>query len=141
MIHTADHIETLMSHRITIKINSALNRHKKSINGSKILFLGVAYKPDIEDERESPALKIMDEIVKKNGVVIYNDPFIPSVVTNEGREFTSTDLTNGLLQDVDCVVFTTNHSAFDGEQIAEKANLVVDLRNMVKKATDKVYKL
>src|SRR5690606_41533835 len=59
MIHTAGHIDLLMPHRMTIKINSALNRSRKSINGSSILFMGVAYKPNISDERESPALKII----------------------------------------------------------------------------------
>ena len=141
MIHTAGHIENLMAHRMTIKINSALNRQQKPVNGSKILFLGVAYKPDIEDERESPALKIMDEVVKKKGEVMYHDPFIPAVTTDEGRRFESVELTDALLTAVDCVVLTTNHGCFDGEKIAEKAKLTVDLRNMVKAATDKVYKL
>ena len=141
MIHTAGHIENLMAHRMTIKINSALNRQQKPIHGSKILFLGVAYKPDIEDERESPALKIMDEVVKKKGEVMYHDPFIPEVTTDEGRRFESVELTDALLKTVDCVVFTTNHGSFDGEDIAKKAQLTVDLRNMVKVATDKVYKL
>jgi len=115
MIHTAGHIENLMAHRMTIKINSALNRQQKPVNGSKILFLGVAYKPDIEDERESPALKIMDEVVKKKGEMMYHDPLIPSVTIDEGRRFESVELTDALL--------------------------TVDLRNMVKAATDKVYKL
>ncbi|MCE9599623.1 MAG: nucleotide sugar dehydrogenase [Spirochaetia bacterium] len=74
MIHTAGHIDNMMPHRMMIKINTALNRQKKSLNGSKILFLGVAYKPDIDDERESPALKIIDEVVKKGAVVLYHDP-------------------------------------------------------------------
>jgi UDP-N-acetyl-D-glucosamine dehydrogenase len=141
MIHTAGHIENLMAHRMAIKITTALNRQKKAINGSKILFLGVAYKPDIEDERESPALKIMDEIAKKNGEVMYHDPYIPSVRTRESREFSSVDLTDNLINQVDCIVFTTNHSCFNGNEISDKAKLVVDLRNMVKNNSSKVYKL
>jgi UDP-N-acetyl-D-glucosamine dehydrogenase len=141
MIHTAGHIENLMAHRMTIKINTALNRHKKPINNSKVLFLGVAYKKDIDDERESPALKIMDEVSKKKGDVMYHDPYISTVKTPEDRHYRSVELTDELLRSVDCVVFTTNHSCFDGEKIAKKAKLVVDLRNMVKTASEKIYKL
>lgn len=139
MIHTAGHIDNLMPHRMTIKINTALNRRKKAINGSRILFLGVAYKPDISDERESPALKIMDETAKKGGRVSYHDPFITAVTTPEGRSFTSVPY--GALEEADCVVITTNHSLFDADDILSRAGLVVDLRNVVKESSDKVYKL
>ncbi len=139
MIHTAGHIDNLMAHRMTIKIGSALNRQKKAINGSKVLFLGVAYKPDIDDERESPALKIMDEVRKKGAEVCYHDPFIETVKTDEGNVFTSVPYSD--LTDADCVVITTNHSCFDADDIYEKANLVVDLRNVIKEKSEKVYKL
>lgn len=143
MIHTAGQIDNLMPHRMTIKINSALNRQKRAINGSKILFLGVAYKPDIDDERESPALKIMDEVVKKEGIVMYHDPYIPEIRTTEGREFKSVELTDALLDEVDCVVFTTNHSVFDIKGIVERAKIIVDLRNATAGIDDgdKIYKL
>ncbi len=143
MINTADNIENLMPHRMTIKINSALNRHQKPINGSKVLFMGVAYKPDIADERESPALKIMDEIAKKNGVVYYNDPYVPGVTTGEGRMFKSSDLSDQLVSDMDCVVFVTNHSVYDVKRVVDNAKLVVDLRNATYEIDDKdkIYKL
>jgi len=141
MIHTAGHIDMLMPHRVTIKISTALNRHKKPINGSKIFFLGVAYKPDIDDERESPALKIMDIVAGKGGEVLYHDPFIPSCTTPDGRNYSSMALTSENLQSSDCVVFTTNHSAFNSDWIVENSRLVVDLRNAVKLASEKVYKL
>jgi UDP-N-acetyl-D-glucosamine dehydrogenase len=139
MIHTAGHIDNLMAHRMTIKITSALNRHKKAMNGSKILFLGVAYKPDIDDARESPALKIMDEVAKKGGEVSYHDPFIGKVKTEKGNEYFSVDYES--IKTADVVVITTNHSCFNGDDIADKAKLVVDLRNVVKLSSDKVYKL
>jgi UDP-N-acetyl-D-glucosamine dehydrogenase len=139
MIHTAGHIDNLMAHRMTIKITSALNRHKKAMNGSKVLFLGVAYKPDIDDARESPALKIMDEVAKKGGEVSYHDPFIGKVKTEEGNEYFSVDYES--IKTADVVVITTNHSCFNGDCIADKAKLVVDLRNVVKLSSDKVYKL
>lgn len=143
MIHTAGHIDSMMPHRMTIKINSALNRQKKSINGSRILFLGVAYKPDIDDERESPALKIMDEVAKKWGMAMYHDPYIPAVQTPEGRPFESVELTDELIGEVDCVVFVTNHGVFDVRRIVDRARLVVDLRNATKGIDDreKIYKL
>jgi UDP-N-acetyl-D-glucosamine dehydrogenase len=130
-----------MPHYMYIKIATALNRHKKAVNGSKILFLGVAYKPNIDDERESPALEIMDTTVHKGGLVSYHDPFIPKVKTNEGREFISVELTPETLQEADVVILTTNHSVFDIEFIQRHTKLIVDMRNMVKESSDKVYKL
>lgn len=140
MINTAGHIDMLMPHRMTIKINTILNRHKKAINGSKILVLGVAYKPDISDERESPALKIIDEIAKKMAVVHYHDPYIPQIKTPEGREFFSSPLTDEVLAEMDLVIFVTNHSKFNVEDIVSKSVLVLDLRNACEKSSDKVYK-
>ena len=139
MIHTAGHIDNLMAHRMTIKISSALNRHKKSINGSKILFLGVAYKPDIDDERESPALKIMDAVKHKGGEVFYHDPYISEVKTEEGNTYKNVPYS--AITEADCVIITTNHSCFVSEDIVAKAKLVVDLRNVVKEKSETVYKL
>jgi len=141
MINTAGQIDNLMPHRMTVKISTALNKQKKSINGSKILFLGVAYKPDINDERESPALKIMDEVAHKGGDVLYHDPHIPSVKTVGGRSFTSVELTDQLLEDVDCVIITTKHKAINFEEVAGKSTLIVDLRNAYPQRKDNIYKL
>lgn len=141
MIHTAGHINNMMAHRMSIKINSALNRQKKSVNGSKILFLGVAYKPNIDDSRESPALRIMDEVDKKGAEVFYHDPFIPKTTTDEGRTYCSSEFSAKLLNEMDCVVISTNHKAFDADFIVKHSKLVVDLRNLVKESSEKVYKL
>ena len=141
MINTAGHLDNLMPHRMTVKISTALNKHKKPINGSKILFLGVAYKPDISDERESPALKIMDEVAHKGGVVSYHDPFIPVVKTEGGRTLNSVGLSDNILEEVDCVVVTTKHKVFNFEKIAGKAALIVDLQNAYPSGTEKIYKL
>ena len=140
MIHTAGHIDMMMPHRMTIKIATALNRHQKAINGSKILFLGVAYKPNIDDERESPALKIMNEVAKKGGVVSYHDPYISSIKTENGT-YQSVNLSKEVLNQVDCVVITTNHTVFDIDFIVKESKLIVDLRNAVKALSNKVYKL
>lgn len=141
MIHAAGHINMRMPHYMYIKIATALNRHKKAVNGSKILFLGVAYKPNIDDERESPALEIMDTAVHKGGMVSYHDPFIPKVRTNEGNNFESKDLSSETISEADVVVLTTNHSAFDMDFVEKHAKMIVDMRNMIKEASEKVYKL
>jgi UDP-N-acetyl-D-glucosamine dehydrogenase len=141
MIHTAGHINMRMPHYMYIKIATALNRHKKAVNGSKILFLGVAYKPNINDERESPALEIIDTVIHKGGIVFYHDPFIPEVITNEGHLLKTVELSSDVLSKADVVVLTTNHAVFDAEFIQEHAQMVVDMRNMIKEAGENVYKL
>ena len=141
MIHAAGHINMRMPHYMYIKIATALNRHKKAVNGSNILFLGVAYKPNIDDERESPALDIIDTVIQKGGKVTYNDPHIPAVKTNAGNQLESIELNEQTLKKADCVVLTTNHSAFDVEFIQKHAKMIVDMRNMIKDSGEKVYKL
>mgnify|MGYP000890856353 CR=1 FL=1 len=144
MIHTAGAINDLMPYRMMNKIAFALNRHKKAMNGSKILFMGIAYKPNIDDARESPALLVMQEVAKKGSVVLYHDPYIDEVTDEKGNYYKGEQLTDELLSSVDCVVFTTNHDCFDVEHIVEKSKLVVDTRNAVKSVqieTDKVFKL
>lgn len=141
MIHAAGHINMRMPHYMYIKISTALNRHKKSVNGSKVLFLGVAYKPNINDERESPALEIMDTVKHKGGQVQYHDPHIDKVTTPQGHNFNSVELTPEILNEADVVVLTTNHSVFDVAFIQQHAKLIVDLRNMIKESGENVYKL
>lgn len=144
MIHSAGAVNDLMPYRMMNKISYALNRKQKALNGSTILFLGVAYKPDIDDARESPALLVMEQVAKKGANVLYHDPYIPQVRDEKGNKYDSTPLTDELLRSADCVVFTTNHSAFDVDHIVETAKLVVDMRNAVKSIAienDKVFKL
>jgi UDP-N-acetyl-D-glucosamine dehydrogenase len=141
MIHAAGHINMRMPHYMYIKIATALNKHKKAVNGSNILFVGVAYKPNIDDARESPALDIMDITAYKGGNVSYHDPYILKVKTNEGRSYNSVNLSAEALAKADCVVLTTNHKDFDVEFIKNHAKLIVDLRNMINEVDEKVYKL
>jgi UDP-N-acetyl-D-glucosamine dehydrogenase len=144
MIHTAGAINDYMPYRMMNKIAYALNRHKKPMKGSTVLFLGVAYKPDIDDARESPALLVMEQVEKKGAVVLYHDPYIPEVRGEHGTTYKNSELTDELLTNIDCVVFTTNHSCFDAEHIVGRAKLVVDTRNAVKNISienDKVFKL
>jgi UDP-N-acetyl-D-glucosamine dehydrogenase len=144
MIDAAGRINNLMPYRMMNKIAYALNRHKKPMNGSTVLFLGVAYKPDIDDARESPALLVMEHVEKKGAKVLYHDPYIPEVIDEHGKIWKGVELTDELLEEVDCVVFTTNHACFDVDHIIEKAKLVVDTRNAVKRVhieDEKVFKL
>ena len=139
MIHSVGYIDTLMTHRMTVKITSALNRQEKPIKGSKIMFFGVSYKPDIDDIRESPALKIMDEVVRKGGIVSYHDPYVSSVVSPDGNAFDSS--TFHKLKQVDAVVVTTRHSGIDMDLILENAIIIVDLCNSLPSGHPLVYKL
>lgn len=142
MIHTAGHINMRMPHYMYIKIASALNKNEKSVSGSKILFLGVAYKPNIDDERESPALEIIDTVTAKGGLVSYNDPYIPMIKTHNGVSLKSVELTPETLSRADVVVITTNHRDYDSDFIMKHSNLIVDLRNvMTPDDKNKVFKL
>lgn len=140
MIHSAGHINMRMPHYMYIKIATTLNKEKKAVNGSKILFLGAAYKPNIDDARESPTLEIIDEVIKKGGIVSYNDPFIPNIKTNDGHKFKSVELSIENLYNADIVVITTSHSKYDKDFILENTKLILDLRNMMPD-DDKVKKL
>jgi UDP-N-acetyl-D-glucosamine dehydrogenase len=144
MIHTAGAINDRMPHRMMNKISFALNRHKKSLNGSTILFLGVAYKPDIDDARESPALLVMEQVRKKGANVFFHDPYVSEVIDEHGNKYKGSELTDELIASSDCIVFTTNHSCFNINQIIKKAKLIVDMRNAVKNVAienGKVFKL
>lgn len=129
MINTAGHIENLMAHRMTIKITSALNGCKKAINGSLIMFVGMAYKADIDDSRESPSVRIAREVLRKGGLVSYHDPFVSEVDLGDGIRLMNQPLTKGILAEQDCVVIATRHSGVDYSLISRHAGLVVDLRN------------
>ena len=144
MIHTAGSINDLMPYRMMNKISFALNRHKKPLNGSTILFLGVAYKPDINDARESPAISLIELVVRKGAIVSFHDPYVNEIVDTTNRKYVSTVLDDNLLANTDCIVITTNHSCFNIEYIVKHANLIVDTRNAVADVAienEKVFKL
>ncbi len=128
-IELAGEINTAMPYHVVTSVGSALNRHKKALNGSKVLVLGVAYKRDIDDLRESPSLAIIEELQKQGADVAYNDPYFPKV--GRGRKYnlqmTCTPLDN--LAQFDCVLIVTDHSDYDYAAIVEQSRLVVDTRN------------
>ena len=131
-IELAGEINTNMPYHVLESVGKALNQHKKALNGSKILVLGLAYKKDIDDLRESPALTII-ELLQKEGVqVSYNDPYFPTV--GKGRKYDlqmkCAPLEN--LGQYDCVLIVTDHSDYDYARIVRESQLVVDTRNATK---------
>jgi len=131
-IELAGEINSSMPYHVVESVASALNREKKTLNGANVLVLGVAYKKDIDDLRESPALTIIELLQTQGATVSYNDPYIPFI--GKGRKYdlqmNSTPLEN--LQQYDCVLVVTDHSNYDYQQIANTARLVVDTRNATK---------
>ena len=131
-IELAGEINTQMPYYVVQKVADALNHVKKSINGSQILMVGVAYKKDIEDTRESPSLDIMRLLEEKGGVISYNDPFVPTLPWGEGKFLKSVDLDPIVLKTLDCVLIGTNHSSYNISDLVEHAPLIIDTRNATK---------
>jgi len=127
-IELASEINTSMPRYVVGKIQDALNKHRKAINGSRILVLGVAYKPNVSDLRESPALDVIGLLRQKGAVVDYHDPYVPQV-RHESLQMTCVSDLEGAVQQADCVVITTDHDAYQWKKILELARLVVDTRN------------
>ena len=143
-IELAGHINAGMPHYVVEKIADALNTRRKAVNGAKILIAGVAYKRDIDDMRESPALDIMGLLHAKGAQVSYADPFVPEVHGREwpgGFDIKAVDLTRGSIGQYDCVVIATEHKAFDYAAIVSEADVVVDTRNAIKEPHPHVFKL
>jgi UDP-N-acetyl-D-glucosamine dehydrogenase len=127
-IELAGEINAEMPEYVVGKIADALNRAKKSVNGSSVLILGVAYKRDIDDVRESPALDIIKLLCNKGAEVTWHDPYVRELKGMES--LTRAEAVNSdLLSQADCVVITTDHSTYDWEAIVKDANLIVDSRN------------
>jgi UDP-N-acetyl-D-glucosamine dehydrogenase len=131
-IELAGEINTNMPYHVLASIGGALNGHKKSLNGSHILILGVAYKKDIDDLRESPSLTIIELLQKEGAKVSYHDPYFPFI--GKGRKYDLQMKRSELekLGDYDCVVIVTDHSDYDYRKIVGEAQLVVDTRNATK---------
>src|SRR6202165_2184861 len=128
-IELAGEINSAMPYHVVTSVASALNRNKKALNGSKVKVLGVAYKKDIDDLRESPALTIIELLQKEQVLVDYNDPYFRKV--GQGRKYnlqmSCTPLEN--LGQYDCVLIVTDHSDYDYRRIVDEAKLIVDTRN------------
>ncbi len=125
-IELAGEINRKMTEHIAHRIGRALNDDKKSIRGSKILIVGVAYKKDIDDVRESPALRIMDLLKHKGGKINYHDPYVENV-----SSLKNLDLTKNTIEEQDAIVITTDHTSIDYPALGKYAKLIVDTRNIM----------
>jgi UDP-N-acetyl-D-glucosamine dehydrogenase len=134
-ISLAEQVNSGMPNYVIKLISTALNEQKKSVNGSKVLILGVAYKKDIDDMRESPALSIIDLLRSRGAEVTYHDPFVPEVTFDhaytigDGEALYNSELTDELIKSSDCVVICTEHSGVDYQNVTQWASLIVDTRN------------
>ncbi|HXX19762.1 MAG TPA: nucleotide sugar dehydrogenase [Candidatus Acidoferrum sp.] len=143
-IELAGEINTEMPYHVVSALGAALNEREKSVKGAKVLLLGVAYKKDVDDLRESPSLKLLELLTARGAKVDYNDPYFPALFKMRHYDFSnkrSVELTPKKLASYDCVLIATDHSSYNYDVIVKSAKLVVDTRNAtrrVKKGREKV---
>jgi UDP-N-acetyl-D-glucosamine dehydrogenase len=133
-IELAGEINVSIPYYVVSKILDGLNERRKSVKGAKILILGVAYKKDVDDARESPALAIMNLLQRKGATILYHDPYIPILPPFRKYSFKlkSSPLTEGLLHRIDAAVVVTDHSQVDYQWVVRHAPLIIDTRNVTK---------
>ena len=134
-IELAGYVNASMPEYVVERVAEALNTVRKPINGSKILLVGVAYKKDVNDMRESPALDILELLLRRGARVSYSDPWVPEL-KHDKHAFTSLDLATALANKPDCAVICTDHSKFDYQTLVKSGTLVVDTRNALRGFTD-----
>ena len=118
-----------MPYHIVDFITEALNARSKALKGSKVLILGVSYKKDIDDLRESPAITIIEVLRKHGALVSYNDPYFPKIGKGRKYDLQMQRVPLEALGQYDCVVIVTDHSDYDYQQIVDEAQLIIDTRN------------
>jgi UDP-N-acetyl-D-glucosamine dehydrogenase len=134
-IGLAEEVNSRMPEHVVTLVTDALNEERKSLKGSRVLLLGVAYKKDIDDVRESPALSIIDRLRAKGAEVVYHDPFVGEVRFDDahtqggGEPLESIELTDEALGRADCVVIVTDHSGIDYGRVCGLSQVIVDTRN------------
>jgi len=134
-ISLAEEVNSRMPEHVVQLVSDGLNDDRKAMKGSNVLLLGVAYKKDVNDVRESPALSIIDRLRAKGANVRYHDPFVPQVRFDDahtdaaGEPLASVALTNEELEAADCVIIVTDHSEIDYKRVCSRASLIVDTRN------------
>src|SRR5436190_2108255 len=137
-IQLAGEINTSIPHYVVERVAGALNDRSRSIRGSKILILGVAYKKDVDDVRESPALEIMEILQAKGALLSYSDPYIPRLHKMRAYDFShmsSLPLNEDVLKSQDLVLITTDHSSIDYQWVVDHASTIVDTRNATRRVT------
>lgn len=136
LIETSGEINNYMPQYVIERSSKILNRYKKPLNGSKVFVLGVAYKQDIDDYRESPALKVIENFEKEGAAVSYSDPYIPEY-KYKGKTHKGVDLNEENLKSADLVVITTMHSCYDYNFIQENSKFIFDTKNAMHKASNR----
>jgi UDP-N-acetyl-D-glucosamine dehydrogenase len=131
-ISLAEEVNSHMPQHVVQLVQDGLNERSKSLKGSRVLILGVAYKRDINDVRESPALAIVEELLRKGAEVSYHDPFVPQMTLDGKGALSSEALTDESLTGCDCAVIVTDHSGFDYSRVVRLAPFVVDTRNVTR---------
>ena len=145
-IELAGEINSSMPDYVIQRVTDALNLGSKSVRGSRIAVLGVAYKPDVDDPRESPSFVLIERLIALGAIITYNDPHIPHLPpmrSHDLPEMESSELTSEYLAGQDCVLIATNHAAYDYNFIVKHSPLIVDTRNAtaaVKDGRDKITK-
>lgn len=138
-IELAGEINTSMPYYVVQRTIEALNAHEKSVKGANILVMGVAYKKDVDDMRESPAIRVIELLEEKGAKITYHDPYVPEAeshrAASHGKTWKGVPLTDELVAKSDAVVVLTDHSAIDYQDLVRKAKLVVDTRNACRKVT------
>ena len=129
-IELASEINTSMPYYVVDKITEALNNQELAVRGSRVLILGVAYKRNVDDVRESPALDIISLLRQRSAIVGYHDPHVPQIQLESDVCLKSKDYNLQLLQAADCVVIVTDHSAFDWDEISRNSRVIVDTRHV-----------
>jgi UDP-N-acetyl-D-glucosamine dehydrogenase len=143
-IELAGHVNGAMPHHVVDKIADALNSRSRSVRGSSVLLVGISYKSDINDLRESPALDVMAVLNQRGARLSYHDPYVPELRGTDwpgGFDLSSTSLSPETLAQADCVVILTDHRILDYDAVVTHARLVVDTRNAIKVAYPHVFKL
>jgi UDP-N-acetyl-D-glucosamine dehydrogenase len=138
-IELAGEINTEMPYHVVNAVGTALNEREKSVKGSKILLLGVAYKKDVDDLRESPSLKLLELLTSRGALIDYNDPYFPALFKMRHYDFSqkrSIELTPAAVSSYDCVLIATDHTSYDYQAIVRDAKLVVDTRNATRRVKD-----
>jgi UDP-N-acetyl-D-glucosamine dehydrogenase len=134
-IELAGEINNGMPRFVREKVIRALGKQRKSVAGSTILLLGMAYKKDLGDWRDSPAVDVFEILQGDDANVIYHDPYVPTMTDHNGQSHSSVPLTAETLSKVDCVVIVTDHTCVDTQWVVEHSSLVVDTRNATKAIT------
>ena len=135
LIEVAGEVNTGMPAFVVGKVADALNERRKPVQGSRVLLLGMAYKKDVADTRESPGLELLALLREKGAVVGYNDPHVPELPRSCGVTLASVPLTEELLRGQDCVLIVTDHSGYDWPWVVAHAPLVIDTRNATRAVT------